>query len=84
MIANALEHGFRQRRRGWIDLRLSSVDDRETWLDVSDDGCAAPDGAMAERRGLHRLRPLGRVSLTDGTRERMTTVRLIILTPPGG
>ncbi|MFC0204364.1 sensor histidine kinase [Novosphingobium soli] len=82
-IANALEHGFRDRESGSISVRVAS-EDGAVFLCVEDDGAGLPpgfDAARAESIGLRISRVLSRqleaeMALENGARGACMTLRL--------
>jgi two-component sensor histidine kinase len=52
LVANAIEHGFRDRKEGHIDIVLDG-DDEDVWMRVQDDGAGLPgEFDLATSRGL--------------------------------
>jgi two-component sensor histidine kinase len=51
LIANALEHGFKDRRSGKIDISLTVVNNNQGSLRVSDDGVGIPEELDIEQTG---------------------------------
>ncbi|MFT4056364.1 MAG: DUF4118 domain-containing protein [Novosphingobium sp.] len=82
-IANALEHGFPDRKNGVITVRLTHGDSG-VMLEVEDDGCGLPPGfdpASAQSIGLRISRILsqqleGRIALENGARGTRMTLEL--------
>ncbi|MCI0478725.1 MAG: sensor histidine kinase, partial [Anaerolineales bacterium] len=75
LVANAIEHGFRERATGNIEIELD-WDGSDVWMRVQDDGAGLPDGfdlKTSRGLGLQIARTLvekdlrGRLALTRNT-----------------
>lgn len=75
LVANAIEHGFRDCAVGHIEVELD-WDDTEVWVRVQDDGSGLPPGfdlSTTRGLGLQIARTLvekdlrGKIGVTDGT-----------------
>jgi two-component sensor histidine kinase len=75
LVSNAIEHGFRNRSAGDIDVELD-WDGAEVWVRVQDNGAGLPQGfdlAQSKGLGLQIARTLvekdlsGQLAVTDGT-----------------
>ncbi len=80
LVSNAIEHGFRERRTGKLEVELD-WDGTEVWVRVQDDGAGLPrefDLVKSKGLGLQIARTLvekdlgGKIALTDGTGEGTT------------
>ena len=74
LVSNAVEHGFRTRREGHIDIVLDG-DAEDVWMRVQDDGAGLPAGfdlTTSNGLGLQIARTLvekdlrGKMGMTDG------------------